>query len=287
VIRDGVRLLSRGDRVVLVSPAGPALPSKVAAGVEVLRSWGLEVTTPVVQPWSLRYLAGSDEDRAAEFVAAWASDVAAVVCVRGGYGCLRMTDLVPWKDLPPRVFVGSSDVTVLHAELNAVGQATVFGPMPGTSDFVDDPVAQQRLRALLFEGVREWTAGTTVVAGAARGVLTGGNAALLAASVGGPRWAPPVPGAIALLEDIGEEPYRLDRILTQLVRAGWFEPVSGIVLGSWTDCGDVSSVLHDRLSGLGVPILGDFGFGHCAGQWSLPLGVEASLDASTGSLALV
>ncbi|NKE62240.1 LD-carboxypeptidase, partial [Lentzea sp. PSKA42] len=231
-------LLSAGDRVALVSPAGPAQPSKLAAGVAVLRSWGLEVTTPVVQPWSLPYLAGSDSARAAEFVSAWCSDVAAVFCVRGGYGCLRMTDLVPWKDLPPRVFVGSSDVTVLHAELNLVGLPTVFGPMPGTSDFVDDPLAQSRLFEVLFEGVRSWTAGTPVVPGTARGVLTGGNAALLAASVGGPRWEPPVPGAIALLEDIGEEPYRLDRILTQLVRAGWFEPVSGIVLGSWTDCGD-------------------------------------------------
>ncbi|MGW4211010.1 S66 peptidase family protein [Lentzea sp. NPDC004789] len=280
-------VLRAGDRVALVSPAGPALPGKVAAGVAVLRSWGLEVTTPVVASWSLPYLAGSDDARAAEFVSAWCSDVTAVVCVRGGYGCLRMTDLVPWKDLPPRVFVGSSDVTVLHTELNLVGQATVFGPMPGTSDFVDDPVAQQRLRALLFEGTSSWTAGTTVVAGTARGVLTGGNAALLAAGVGGPRWAPPVDGAIALLEDVGEEPYRLDRILTQLLRAGWFEPVSGIVLGSWTGCGDVASVLRDRLSGLGVPILGDFGFGHCAGQWSLPLGVAAELDASAGTLRLL
>ena len=280
-------LLSAGDRVALVSPAGPALASRVAAGVEVLRSWGLEVTTPVVGSWSLPYLAGPDEARAAEFVAAWCSDVAAVICVRGGYGCLRMADLVPWKDLPARVFVGSSDVTVLHAELNAAGLPTVFGPMPGTSDFVDDPLAQARLREVLFGSVSSWTAGTPVVPGTARGVLTGGNAALLAASVGGPRWAPPVQGAIALLEDIGEEPYRLDRILTQLLRAGWFAPVSGIVLGSWTGCGDVSSVLHDRLSGLGVPILGDFGFGHCAGQWSLPLGVEAALDVDARTLTVL
>ncbi|MFJ5991658.1 LD-carboxypeptidase [Lentzea sp. NPDC092896] len=280
-------LLSAGDRVALVSPAGPALASKIDAGVDVLRSWGLRVTAPVVRPWSLPYLAGSDEARAAEFVSAWRSDVSAVFCVRGGYGCLRMTDLVPWKDLPPRVFVGSSDVTVLHAELNAVGQPTVFGPMPGTADFVGDPLAQSRLRALLFEGTGSWTMGTPVVPGTARGVLTGGNAALLAASVGGPRWEPPAAGAIALLEDIGEEAYRLDRILTQLLRAGWFEPVSGIVLGSWTDCGDVSAVLADRLSGLGVPILGDAGFGHCPGSWSLPLGVRAELDAGAGTLTLV
>ncbi|HUQ57618.1 LD-carboxypeptidase [Lentzea sp.] len=280
-------LLSPGDRVALVSPAGPALPARLLAGAQVLRSWGLSVVVPVVQPWSLPYLAGSDEARAAEFVSAWRSDVSAVFCVRGGYGCLRMTDLVPWKDLPPRVFVGSSDVTVLHAELNLVGLPTVFGPMPGTSDFVDDPLAQSRLRSVLFEGVRSWTSGVTVVPGVARGVLTGGNCALLAASVGGPRWARPVEGSVVLLEDVGEEPYRLDRLLTQLLRAGWFEPVSGIVLGSWTGCGDVASVLWDRLSGLGVPILGEFGFGHCAGSWSLPLGVEAELDASAATLTLV
>jgi muramoyltetrapeptide carboxypeptidase len=282
-----VTLLSGGDRVALVSPAGPALPSRLAAGAQVLRSWGLEVTTPVVAPWSLPYLAGSDQARADEFVSGWCSDVAAVFCVRGGYGCLRMTDLVPWKDLPARVFVGSSDVTVLHAELNAVGQPTVFGPMPGTADFVDDPLAQQRLRAVLFDGVRSWTSGTPVVAGRACGVLTGGNVALLAASIGGPRWSPPPPGAIVLLEDVGEEAYRLDRLLTQLLRAGWFAPVSGIVLGSWTDCGDVSAVLADRLSGLGVPVLGDFGFGHCAGSWSLPLGVPAELDVAARTLTLV
>lgn len=280
-------LLKAGDRVALVSPAGPAVPSRVERGVEVLRSWGLEVTTPVVARGELSYLAGSDEARAREFVDAWCSDVAAVFSVRGGYGCMRMTDLVPWKDLPPRVFVGSSDVTVLHAELNAVGQATLFGPMPGTRDFVDDPVAQQRLHEVLFTGVRSWTAGTPVVAGTARGVTVGGNTALLAAEIGGPRWAPPVDGAIALLEDIGEEPYRLDRILTQLLRAGWFAPVSGIVLGSWTDCGDVSGVLADRLGSLGVPVLGDFGFGHCPGQWTLPLGVQAVLDASAGTLTTV
>jgi len=282
-----VKLLRPGDRVALVSPAGPADPDLVAAGAGVLRSWGLEVTTPVVTRWDLDYLAGSDEARAAEFTEAWCSDVAGVFCVRGGYGCLRMTDLVPWRDLPPRVFVGSSDVTVLHAELNAVGVPTVFGPMPGTHAFVGDPVARQQLYSLLFEGVRSWTAGTPVAPGVARGVLTGGNCALLAASVGGPRWAVPRDGAIALLEDVGEEPYRLDRILTQLLRAGWFDAVSGIVLGSWTDCGDVSPVLRDRLVPLGVPILGDFGFGHCAGQWSLPLGVEASLDVSAGTLTLV
>ncbi|ANZ40760.1 hypothetical protein BBK82_36980 [Lentzea guizhouensis] len=280
-------LLSRGDRVALVSPAGPALAPVVAAGAAVLESWGLRVTTPVVEPWSLPYLAGSDADRAREFVDAWCSDVAAVFCVRGGYGCLRMTDLVPWKSLPPRVFVGSSDVTVLHAELNAVGQTTVFGPMPGTRDFVSDSLAQSRLRSFLFEGVSSWSAGTPVVPGTARGVLVGGNAALLAASVGGPRWSVPASGAIALLEDVGEEAYRLDRILTQLLRAGWFEPVAGIVLGSWTDCGDVSAVLADRLGGLGVPVLGEFGFGHCAGQWTLPLGARAVLDASAGTLTLV
>ncbi len=280
-------LLSPGDRVALVSPAGPALEPVLAAGVAVLRSWGLTVTTPVVEAWSLPYLAGSDEGRAAEFVDAWCSDVAAVFCVRGGYGCLRMTDLVPWEKLPPRVFVGSSDVTVLHAELNAAGQPTVFGPMPGTRDFVNDALAQERLRRFLFEGVSSWTAGTPVVPGCARGVLVGGNAALLAAAVGGPRWSVPGEGAIALLEDVGEEPYRLDRILTQLLRAGWFAPVSGIVLGSWTDCGDVSAVLADRLGPLGVPVLGGFGFGHCAGQWTLPLGVEAVLDASAGTLTLV
>lgn len=277
-------VLRKGDRVALVSPAGPAPARLVAAGVAILRSWGLLVDTPDLPTHDLPYLAGSDATRAAEFVQAWRTPgVTAVMCLRGGYGCLRMVDLVNWASLPPKLFVGSSDVTTLHAELQALRRPSLFGPMPGTEAFVNDPVAQQRLKRALFAPERTIKAGTPLVSGIARGTVTGGNLSLLAAGAGGPRFRPPEE-AIVVLEDVDEEPYRVDRMLTQLIRAGWFDRVTGIVLGSWTGCGEVDAVLEDRLVTLEVPILKDVPFGHCAGQLSLPLGVRAELDADLRTL---
>ncbi|GLZ28351.1 muramoyltetrapeptide carboxypeptidase [Lentzea sp. NBRC 105346] len=281
-------MLRQGDRVALVSPAGPAAPDLVAQGVAILRSWGLAVDEPVLAggpPDKLNYLAASDAARAAEFTAAWLNpEVKAVICVRGGYGCMRMADQVDWASLPPKLFVGSSDVTTLHAELHTLGRSSLFGPMPGTEAFVKDPVAQANLKRALFAPKLWFDGGATMAPGVARGVLIGGNLTLLAANI--PQFTPPH-GAIVLLEDIGEEPYRVDRMLTQLIRAGFFDGVAGLLLGSWTGCGDVGPVLEDRLRPLEVPILSDFGFGHCAGQLSLPLGVRAELDADLRTLKIL
>lgn len=127
-----------------------------------------------------------------------------------------------------------------------------------------------------------------VVGGAAEGVLVGGNLALLAAEVG--TWSSrPAYGGIVLLEDVGEEPYRLDRMLTQLLRSGWFEGVRGVVLGAFTDCGDpaaVSATLLDRLVPLGVPMVAGMDLGHTPTSISVPLGVRARLDADAGTLTL-
>jgi muramoyltetrapeptide carboxypeptidase len=276
------RPLRAGDRVVVVSPAGPSPAGLLDAGVALLASWGLDVRVAPhaldVHP-SLPHLAGLDADRAADFRDAWCDpDVDAVFCARGGYGSQRVVDLLDWPALSasPKVFLGSSDVTALHERL---GTASWFGPMVATSAFVHDDLARERLRKALFTGVASY-GGTCVVPGVARGVAFGGNLSLLGA-------VRPPPGAVVLLEDVGEPPYRLDRMLTVLLRSGWFADVSGIVLGSWTDCGDSAPVLRDRLDGLGVPILGDVPFGHCAGQLTVPLGVEVELDAGAGLVTVV
>ncbi len=99
---------------------------------------------------------------------------------------------------------------------------------------------------------------------------------------------PPDP-SIVLLEEVNEEPYRIDRMLTQLLRAGWFTGAAGIALGSWTDCGDpdeVADVIQDLLAGLGLPLVADLGFGHLPGQLTIPLGTHARLDADLGALTL-
>ncbi|KOX24567.1 peptidase U61 [Saccharothrix sp. NRRL B-16348] len=281
-------MLRAGDRVVVVSPAGPCAAGLLDAGVAWLRKWGLDVRVDDhaldTHP-TLDYLAGHDTDRARALEQAWLDPaVVGVLCARGGYGSLRMVDLVDWTAVAAaasgrrKVFVGSSDTTVLHERFWAHGVPTWFGPMVGTRAFVEDADARERLRAALFTGVSSYR-GVGMAPGVARGVAVGGNLSLLD--------APPPAGAIVLLEDVNEEPYRLDRMLTDLLRSGWFDRVAGLVLGSWTGCGDPAAVLADRLGGLGVPIVADAPFGHCDGQLTVPLGVPVEIDGGTGVVTIV
>jgi muramoyltetrapeptide carboxypeptidase len=160
-------------------------------------------------------------------------------------------------------------------------------------DFIKNARAQDHLRATLFapESVRTVTSATgrALVPGRATGVLLGGCLSLLAAELGTPHARLCARGGLLCLEDVGEEPYRLDRHLTQLLRAGWFDGVAGILLGSWERCGPyerVRDLVLDRLGGLGVPIAEEFGFGHAEGAPTIPFGVAAELDAGAGTLTL-
>ncbi|ALV32468.1 LD-carboxypeptidase [Streptomyces sp. CdTB01] len=292
--------LAPGARVAVVAPSGPVPEERLQAGLDVLRGWDLD---PVVAPHvldrhgELTYLAGTDADRAADLQAAWCDpSVDAVLCARGGYGAQRMVDLLDWEAMRaagPKVFVGFSDVTVLHEAFAArLGLVTLHGPMAAGVDFVKNARAQDHLKATLFapETVRTITSGGgALVPGRARGVTLGGCLTLLAAELGSPHARPGARGGLLCLEDVGEETYRLDRHLTQLGRAGLLEGVRGVLLGSWEQCEPyekVRALLLDRLGGLGVPIAEDFGFGHCAGALTIPFGVSAVLDADAGTLTL-
>ncbi|MEU6179017.1 S66 peptidase family protein [Streptomyces coeruleorubidus] len=290
-----------GARVAVVAPSGAVPEERLQAGLDVLRGWDLD---PVVAPHALGrhrefdYLAGTDAQRAADLQNAWCDPaVAAVLCARGGYGAQRMADLLDWEAMRaagPKVFAGFSDITVLHqAFATRLGLATLYGPAAAGVDFIKNARAQEHLRATLFEpeSVRTVTAvppgGTALVPGRARGVTLGGCLSLLASDLGTSHALAGARGGLLLIEDVGESPYRVDRYLTQLLRTGWLDGVAGIVLGSWAACGpyeELRAVLADRLGGLGVPVVEQFGFGHCEGALTMPLGVPAELDASTGRL---
>ncbi|MGW5049693.1 S66 peptidase family protein [Actinokineospora sp. NPDC004072] len=291
--------LREGSLVAVVAPAGPVEEHRLAEGVAVLESWGLRVRVGehvLDRHPRLPYLAGRDADRAADLQAAWCDPaVEAVLCARGGYGSQRLVDLLDWAELAaagPKVLAGSSDITALHSAFGAnLDVVTLFAPMVAGTLF--DPGAQDHLRATLFEPesttVLTGPRVSTAEHGSADGVLCGGTLSLLAADVGSLDAAPPPDGSILLLEDVGEEPYRVDRLLTQLLRAGWFTGVAGIALGSWSGCGSpeqVYEVVADLLGGLGVPMVWELGFGHCPDQLTVPLGLPAHLDADDGTLTL-
>nr|WP_081842567.1 LD-carboxypeptidase [Actinomadura madurae] len=304
------RRLRPGDRVVVVAPSGPAEPARLEAGCAVLRDLGLDavvgkhaldrvnlgVPGPVRDDW--HRLAGSDADRAADLQDAWCDPrVGAVICARGGYGATRLLDLLDWNALRaateeslasgagPKILHGSSDVTALHTAFGArLGVTTSFGPMP--AGLIADPVAPREsldaLRAALFGGPVTLPGTRALRPGRAEGPLTGGTLSLLAALLGTPYAPPPAAGRIVFLEDVTEAPYRVDRMLVQLLQAGWLDGAAGVALGTWTDCGDpaeLDSVFAARLGPLGVPVLAGLPAGHGPRQHSLEIGAPAVLHA--------
>lgn len=283
-----------GDAVAVVAPSGRVDADRLAAGIEVLREWGLDVRSPTPTTGDApAYLFDTDAGRVAALTAAWTDpDVRAVFAARGGYGAQRLVDLLDWDLLAaagPKLLVGFSDVTaLLEAFGHQLGLATIHGAH-AASLAEQAPATVASLRRLVLDGACPTLTGLTPGRpGVASGVLVGGNLAVLASGVGSPTGST-AQGAIAVLEDVGEAPYRLDRMLTQLLRSGWFAGVRGVVLGSFTRCGDsdeVRAVLDDRLGPLGVPTAYDAPIGHGDTNLALPLGLPATLDADAGTLTV-
>lgn len=286
--------LRPGARVAVVAPSGPVPAERLEAGLDLLRGWDLD---PVVAPHvldvhpELNYLAGTDENRARDLQEAWCDpSVDAVLCARGGYGVHRMVDLLDWpavRAAGPKVFVGYSDITVLHEALALrAGFSTLHGPMVATEVFLKDAATQESLRSTLFEPESVRTLGldaaTALVPGRARGITYGGCSSLIAADAGTPYARTSARGGLLVIEDITEDPYRLDGILTRLLRIGALDGISGVACGSWENCGpyeQVRAVLEDRLGGLGIPVVEELGFGHGPTALTIPLGVPAVLEA--------
>jgi muramoyltetrapeptide carboxypeptidase len=268
------------------------LLEKLHLGMSALQARGFEVVLGLHILDRSGYLAGDDAGRAEDLQRAWLDDdIDAVLCARGGYGALRIVDLLDWDKLAkarPKPFVGSSDATVLHEGFVALlDVVTWFGPMPATDAFaIDDDV--DALIAELCRPTRQpqlLRGSTPLASGRAEGRTSGGTLTLLAALLG-VHGVAPMPDAIVLLEDINEDAYRIDRMLTQLLRAGWFDEVAGVALGSWLGCPGAEDVIAERLVPLGIPILAGLPFGHGARQRTIPLGALAELDADAGTLTL-
>ncbi len=295
------RALRPGDRVAIASPSSPVLDrTRLERGLKVLRGWGL---SPQVLPqaWALHgHLAGTDEVRAGDLDTAFRDpEVRAVIASRGGYGVTRILDRLDWGALrdDPKLLVGFSDVSgLLLAAWRRLRLVTVHGQFAGRYS-LQQPQRLAHLKALLFgapPGDLLRLDGRTLVPGQVQGRLVGGNLSLLATLVGTPDQAD-TRGAIVFLEEVAEPPYRLDRMLTQLLRAGLFRDVAGVAVGTFVDCApgpdrpslDVDEVVADRLGDLGVPVITDLPIGHVDHQIALPIGALATLDGDGGTLTLL
>ncbi len=242
------------------------------------------------------YLAGDDARRIEEWREAVADpDARAIFCARGGYGAMRILRAIDPAPLleRPRLFVGFSDASAIHAVLNRAGLATVHGPVVTQLGRAPEEALVQ-LEALAFGKAPRagaWEApapgaglvgARTIRPGRASGPLLGGTLAILAHLAGTP-FAPRLDGAILFLEDVGEKPYRIDRYLTQLRLSGALSGVAGVAVGQLTDCDDggvlAADVVREAALSLGVPAIEGLPAGHEDANFALPLGARATLVA--------
>jgi muramoyltetrapeptide carboxypeptidase len=298
--------LKPGDRVAVLSVSSPVEPGALAAGLDALRFAGLDpVTYPSAHDSGTmrRYLAGDDAMRAGDLRSALTDPgIAGILFARGGSGAQRTLEAMDWDGLapegretgmPPKVLAGYSDVTaLLEAVAVRLGWASVFGPNIAIKEGASHYSFGSLLRTLMRPDqatVIRYPRAVTVVPGTARGVTTGGTLSLLASSLATDT-SRPARGGILLLEDVNEEDYRIDRMLTQLRRSGYLDGVAGIVAGSFAGCGPpeaIQDILTERLGDLGVPMIAWANVGHGGLFQAFPYGIAAELDAGAATLRLL
>jgi muramoyltetrapeptide carboxypeptidase len=334
------RALAPGDTIVFVAPAKYLDKERMSLARRRLEEMGFQVRTPETLFRKKGFLAGSDDERAAELMAAFADpQVDAIFPGTGGYGTTRIVDKLDYDVIRrnPKVFIGFSDITALHIAINQrTGLVTFHSPNPeyglGSDTKLSPFAAKWFWRALLadrysghdnrlsldgrgrdpqgytietrprdagkseeasiFEGVPR---PVTFQTGKARGRLIGGNLSVVHALMGTP-YEIETGGKILFLEDVGEAPYRVDRMLNTLRLAGKFDHVAGVILGAftaregeaaWDDDATINDVLRDYFADRGVPVVAQFPVGHVRYNATLPIGAMVELDATAQTLRLL
>jgi len=309
-------LLEKGDTIMFVAPAGKLDRKRMMLAQKRLERCGYRVKMRPDLFTVDGYLAGSDARRAEELMQAFTDpEVKAVFPGTGGYGTMRILELLDYSVIRenPKLFVGFSDITVLHAAFNRrAGLVTYHSPLPmyglGSPEYLSKFSARYFFRAVQARPdqqgdytieipcdapqPRSWGAGK------ARGRLTGGNLSLVAALEGTP-YAIDTQDAILMIEDVGEAPYRIDRMLCQLQLAGKLSGLRGAVLGQFTDTDlreedtvkdsrySANGVLRQYFQSLGIPVLWNFPIGHHKKNCTLPMGGEVEIDAERRTLRVL
>jgi muramoyltetrapeptide carboxypeptidase len=299
--------LRPGDCLGIIAPASPVDdPSRIERGVRYLEGLGYRTLPGKHLTSRSGYLAGTDDERASDIHAMFSDPrVKGIFCLRGGYGTPRLLGLLNYRLIArhPKVFVGYSDITALHLAFYArAGLVSFHGPMVGVDMIAGmDPFAEEALWGLLTSPARRRrlfppeSGVTTLKGGKGRGRLLGGNLSLLVSLLGTP-YFPPRGKHLLFLEDVGEEPYRVDRMLAQLRNAGILRASAGVAYGYFSGCTPkdpgaptlaLPDILREYARASGGPVIGEAPFGHEKRMVTLPVGIRAELDTKTGSLELL
>ncbi|WP_293123268.1 LD-carboxypeptidase [Microcoleus sp. bin38.metabat.b11b12b14.051] len=293
--------LKVGDTVALINPAAFNYAKEVQQFFKVLDNLGLKVKIGEHFYDRYGYLAGKDADRAADVNAAFADDsVQAIFTGMGGWGCARILPLLDYNTIRnnPKIIMGFSDITALLLAINSQTNIVTFhGPL-GVSSW--SPFTIDYVKKVLFEGgsVTLQNSKTmpveTIRRGTARGKLIGGNLSVISTMLGSaylPEWE----NSILFVEEVSEEVYRIDRMLTQLKLAGILDKISGFVFGQCTKCEaekpqeslTLAQVLTDHIRPLNIPAWYGSMVGHIRDKFTLPIGLKVEIDANSGTIKLL
>ena len=303
-----MRRLRAGDTVGLVAPASAlTLPDELDRAIHWITGMGLVPKLGQHVGEQYGYLAGTDAARASDLDAMFADpDVRAIFAIRGGWGGARILPLLDWNGIRdnPKLLIGYSDTTALHLAIAArAGFATLHAPNGASSWQKEswDSLWQIAFAAgtpvLGGAGVEDAVGrpARTLTGGTARGRLLGGNLTILSTLMG-TGWLPDFDGAILFVEDINEDPYRVDRMFQQLKLGGILDRVGGVIFGQCTRCGSpapgsdtftLDDVVDQYLGALGKPAIAGFDTGHVGNQLSLPVGVDVEFDATARTLRML
>jgi len=282
--------LKKGDTIAIVATARKNIEDNLQPAISWLKNWGLEVVIGSTIGLDNNQLAGTDEQRATDFQTQLDNpNIKAIWCVRGGYGTVRMIDLLDFTKFKqsPKWIVGFSDVTVLHSHLNTMGYASIHGIMPISSKATEE--AKESLRKALFGEPLEYTVPCENLNryGTAKGELVGGNLSILY-SLFGSESAIDCSDKILFIEDLDEYLYHIDRMMMNLKRNGCLESLKGIIVGGMTKMKDndipwgkdALQIIDDVTKNYNIPIIYNFPAGHLADNRALIFGKQVTMEVN-------
>jgi len=299
------RALKQGDTIGIVGPASPTPLERIKPSIEKVKDLGFNVIVGDSCYGLHGYLSGRDELRAKDINEMFKNKtINGIWCIRGGYGTPRILDMIDYETIRmnPKVFIGYSDITALHIAINQMSDLVTFhGPMVSTELFYDIEIFT---KDYLFKNIMKPEPLGMVknpknveieilLPGKCEGGLIGGNLSLLAATIGTP-YEIDTKGKILFIEDIDEELYKIDRMLTQLRLSGKLNDAKGFVLGNWNNCVakepekslTLMEIFEEILVPIGKPTIYNVMIGHCEPMITLPLGVNSILDAENKALII-
>ncbi len=284
--------LKPGDTIGIVAPAGPFDPKKFRKGVDVIESMGFYTYFDEEIFQKHGFLAGTDEQRAGQINRFFADPaIHAIICARGGYGSLRTLPFIDFETVcnNPKIFVGFSDISVLLSVFTQrCNLVTFHGPVVTTlGSGAKDTIAELKMALTSHKPLALAPKKSVAInPGVSSGMMTGGNLTTLCHLLGTP-YMPDLKEKIMLIEDTGEALYRIDRMLNHMKFSGCFDSLKGLVLGSFEKCGKMESIyqiVKNIFHDIHIPILGGFEIGHGNVNITIPIGIEATLDADRQTL---